>query len=65
MFQKVFYGIWISCFFAAYPGIYASVAPVTEATFGHLNYSRDFGLLFTQSVNHSDPITYLVLTSLK
>ena len=60
MFQKIFYGIWISIFFAAYPGIYASVAPVTEATFGHLNYSRDFGLLFTQSVNHPNIITYLV-----
>jgi len=57
MFQKIFYGIWISIFFAAYPGIYASVAPVTEATFGHLNYSRDFGLLFTQSMFSSIVLT--------
>jgi len=57
MFQKIFYGIWISVFFAAYPGIYASVAPVTEATFGHLNYSRDFGLLFTQSMFSSIVLT--------
>ena len=49
-FQKIFYGFWLSCFFAACPGVYASMAPVTEATFGHLNYSRDYGLLFTQSV---------------
>ena len=46
--HKIFFVVWISCFFAFFPGIYASMAPVTEATFGHLNYSRDYGLLFTQ-----------------
>ena len=48
--HKIFFGVWLSLFFAFFPGIYASMAPVTEATFGHLNYSRDYGLLFTQSV---------------
>ena len=26
------------------------MAPAVQSTFGHLNYSRDYGLLFTQSV---------------
>ena len=47
---KVFFGIWLVGFYTFFPGIYASMAPVTQATFGHLNYSRDYGLLFTQSM---------------
>ena len=47
---KIFFGIWLVGFYTFFPGIYASMAPVTQATFGSLNYSRDYGLLFTQSV---------------
>ena len=54
MIHKIFFGVWLSLFFAFFPGIYATMAPVTEATFGHLNYARDYGLLFTQSVNNID-----------
>ena len=50
-FHKIFYGFWLSCFIAACSGLYTSMAPITEATFGHLNYSRDYGLLFTESVS--------------
>lgn len=50
MAQKVFFGLWLCGFYAFFPGIYATMAPVTQATFGHLNYSRDYGLLFTQSM---------------
>ena len=50
MAQKVFFGIWLCGFYAFFPGIYATMAPVTQSTFGHLNYSRDYGLLFSQSV---------------
>ena len=60
MIHKIFFGVWLSLFFAFFPGIYATMAPVTEATFGHLNYARDYGLLFTQSVNNIDifPFAY-------
>ena len=47
---KVFFGVWLVGFYTFFPGIYASMAQVTQATFGHINYSRDYGLLFTQSV---------------
>lgn len=49
--QKVFFALWMCGFYAFFPGIYSTMAPVTQATFGHLNYSRDYGLLFTQSVS--------------
>ena len=49
--RKVFFAIWVISLYGFIPGIYASVAPVTQATFGSINYSRDFGLLFTQSVS--------------
>lgn len=48
---KVFFGLWICGFYGVFPGIYATMAPATQATFGHTNYSRDYGLLFTQSVS--------------
>ena len=38
-------------FYGFYPGIYTLIAPAIQATFGHLNYARDYGLLFTQSVS--------------
>ena len=50
---KVFFGIWLVGFYTFFPGIYASMAPVTQATFGTINYSRDYGLLFTQSVSQN------------
>ena len=51
---KIFFGIWLVGFYTFFPGIYASMAPVTQATFGTINYSRDYGLLFTQSVSQNN-----------
>jgi len=57
---KIFFGIWLVGFYTFFPGIYASMAPVTQATFGTINYSRDYGLLFTQSMFGS---VVLILTT--
>ena len=48
--RQIFYGLWICGFYVSFSGIYAIMAPAVQSTFGHLNYSRDYGLLFTQSV---------------
>ena len=49
--KKIFFGLWICGFYTSFSGIYAIAAPAVQETFGHLNYSRDYGLLFTQSVS--------------
>ena len=51
---KAFYALWVCLYFAFFPGIYSIMASAIQTTFGQLNYSRDYGLVFTQSVSTSD-----------
>ena len=53
-YYKVFYALWVCSFYVSFSGIYSIMAPVIQTTFGQLNYSRDYGLVFTQSVSTSD-----------
>lgn len=50
MLKKVIFTILSVLFYGFYPGLYTIIAPTIQNTFGHLNYARDYGLLFTQSV---------------
>ena len=50
-YSKVFYALWVCLFYVFFSGIYSIMAPVIQTTFGQLNYARDFGLVFTQSVS--------------
>ena len=49
--RKAYFGALSLIFYGAFPGLYTLMAPTIQATFGHLNYSRDYGLVFTQSVS--------------
>ena len=53
-YYKAFYALWVCSFYVSFSGIYSIMAPVIQTTFGQLNYSRDYGLVFTQSVSTSD-----------
>ena len=59
--KKIFFGVWICGFYTSFSGIYAIMAPVVQTTFGVLNYSRDYGLVFTQSVNIFSQLSGLIL----
>ena len=50
-YYKVFYALWVCLFYVFFSGIYSIMAPAIQTTFGQLNYSRDYGLVFTQSVS--------------
>ena len=50
-YYKAFYALWVCLFFVIFPGIYSIMASTIQTTFGQLNYSRDYGLVFTQSVS--------------
>ncbi len=49
--KKLIFSFLSILFYGFYPGIYTIIAPTIQTTFGHLNYSRDYGLIFTQSVS--------------
>ena len=49
--NKLLFGALSALFYAVNPGVYPLIAPTIQATFGHLNYARDYGLIFTQSVS--------------
>ena len=55
-YYKVFYALWVCLFYVFFSGIYSIMAPVIQTTFGQLNYSRDYGLVFTQSVSTFESI---------
>ena len=57
-YYKVFYALWVCLFYVFFSGIYSIMAPVIQTTFGQLNYSRDYGLVFTQSVSTFESIIY-------
>ena len=48
--NKLLFGTLSAIFFAVNPGVYPIIAPTIQATFGHLNFARDYGMIFTQSV---------------
>ena len=48
--RKVFFAVVSLIFYGAFPGLYTLMAPTIHGTFGHLNYARDYGLVFTQAV---------------
>ena len=50
-YYKAFYALWVCLYFLFFPGIYSIMASAIQTTFGQLNYSRDYGLVFTQSVS--------------
>ena len=49
--RKVFFALISLIFYGAFPGLYTLMAPTIHGTFGHLNYARDYGLVFTQAVS--------------
>ena len=49
--NKLLFASLSSIFFAVNPGVYPIIAPTIQATFGPLNYARDYGMIFTQSVS--------------
>ena len=50
--NKLLFASLSSIFFAVNPGVYPLIAPTIQATFGPLNYARDYGMIFTQSVSN-------------
>ena len=49
--RKIFFATLSLIFYGAFPGLYTLMAPTIHGTFGHLNYARDYGLVFTQAVS--------------
>ena len=61
--RKVFFALVSLIFYGAFPGLYTLMAPTIHGTFGHLNYARDYGLVFTQAVRFLHLNNFQILLS--
>ena len=61
--RKVFFAVVSLIFYGAFPGLYTLMAPTIHGTFGHLNYARDYGLVFTQAVRFLHLNNFQILLS--